>query len=138
MRDLVLDAWAVIAWLKDQQPAAGQVRTLLELAERRKCRLLMNIVNVGEVFYVCVKARDMAYGRHILEMLPSLVLTIGASDELVMLAASLKARHAISYADGFAAATAMLQDVPLVTGDPEIHAMAAGEKSLQLAWIGRP
>ena len=44
-----------------------------------------------------------------------------------MLAANLKARHAISYADGFAAATALLQDAPLVTGDPEMKAMAAAE-----------
>jgi predicted nucleic acid-binding protein len=51
-----------------------------------------------------------------------------------MLAATLKARHAISYADGFAAATAMLQGAPLVTGDPELRVMAAKEKSLR--WSG--
>jgi predicted nucleic acid-binding protein len=43
----------------------------------------------------------------------------------------------ISYADGFAAATALLQDAPLVTGDPEMKAMAAAENALQLEWIGR-
>jgi uncharacterized protein len=63
-------------------------------------------------------------------------MTISAHDELVMLAATLKARYAISYADGFAAATALLQDAPLVTGDPELRAMAAKEKTLQLEWIG--
>ena len=30
MHDLVLDAWAIMAWLKGQQPAADRVRTLLE------------------------------------------------------------------------------------------------------------
>jgi predicted nucleic acid-binding protein len=64
-------------------------------------------------------------------------MTISAHDEVVMLAATLKARHAISYADGFAAATALLQDAPLVTGDPEMKAMAAAENALQLEWIGR-
>jgi len=49
----------------------------------------------------------------------------------------LKARYAISYADGFAAATAMLQGAPLVTGDPELRVMAAKEKALRLEWIGR-
>ena len=137
MGDLVLDAWAVMVWLKGQQPAADRMRALLEAAESREYRLLMNIVNLGEVFYLSAKARDLSYGRRVLETLHPRVVTISAHDELVMLAASLKARHAISCADGFAAATALLQDAPLVTGDPEIKAMAAAEKALQLEWIGR-
>lgn len=137
MRDLVLDAWAVMVWLKGQQPAAERVRALLEAADRRECRLAMSIVNVGEVFYLSVKARNLAYGQRVLQTLQARVTTVSAHDELVMLAATLKARYAISYADGFAAATAMLQDAPLVTGDPELRAMAAKEKSLQLEWIGR-
>ena len=136
MRELVLDAWAVIVWLKRQQPAANQMRALLQAADRRECQLSMNIVNLGEVFYLCVKARDLAYGRRVLETLYPRVTTVSAHDELVMLAATLKARHAISYAGGFAAATALLQDAPLVTGDPELRAMAATEKTLQLEWIG--
>jgi len=137
MRDLVLDAWAVMVWLKGQQPAGDRVRALLQAADRRKCRLSMNIVNVGEVFYLSVKARNLAYGQRVLQTLQPRVTTVSAHDELVMLAATLKARHAISYADGFAAATAMLQGAPLVTGDPEIRAMAAKEKTLRLEWIGR-
>jgi predicted nucleic acid-binding protein len=126
-----------MVWLKGQQPAADRVRALLEAAESRERRLAMNIVNLGEVFYLSVKARDLAYGRRVLEVLQPRVTTISADDELVMLAASLKARHPISYADGFAAATALLQDTPLLTGDPELRAMAAAEKKLQLEWIGR-
>ncbi|MGA2687962.1 MAG: type II toxin-antitoxin system VapC family toxin [Candidatus Korobacteraceae bacterium] len=137
MRDLVLDAWAVMVWLKGQQPAGDRVRALLQAADRRECRLSMNIVNVGEVFYLSVKARNLAYGQRVLQTLQPRVTTVSAHDELVMLAATLKARHAISYADGFAAATAMLQGAPLVTGDPELRVMAAKEKSLQLEWTGR-
>jgi len=137
MADLVLDAWAVMVWLKGQQPAADRMRALLEAADRREHRLSMNVVNVGEVFYLSVKARNMAYGRRVLQTLQPRVTTVSAHDELVMLAATLKARHAISYADGFAAATALLQGAPLVTGDPELRVMAAKEKALQLEWIGR-
>jgi predicted nucleic acid-binding protein len=54
-----------------------------------------------------------------------------------MLAASLKARYAISYADGFAAATALLQEAPLITGDSELRAIAVEEKGLHVGWIGR-
>lgn len=137
MGELILDAWAVMVWLKGQQPGADLMRRLLETANRGGRRLSMNIVNLGEVFYLCVKARDLAYGQRVLETLHPRVMTISASDELVMLAATLKSRHAISYANGFAAATALLLDAPLVTGDPEIRTMAASESALQLEWIGR-
>lgn len=53
-----------------------------------------------------------------------------------MRAAFLKARHAISYADAFAAATAMRRESPLMTGDPELRVMAEQEKALKLEWIG--
>lgn len=52
-----------------------------------------------------------------------------------MSAAGLKSRYAISYADAFAAATALMHDAPLVTGDPELRAMAAGKSNLKLEWI---
>ncbi len=72
-----------------------------------------------------------------LETLRPRVMKISASDELVMLAATLKSRNAISYADAFAAATAILREVPLMTGDPELKVMATAEKALRVEWIGR-
>ncbi len=135
MRGLVLDAWAIMAWLKGQQPAAGRVRLLLEANDHRERKLFMNIVNLGEVFYLSVKAKDLAYGERVLENLRPRIATVPASDELVMRAAHFKARHAISYADAFAAATAIGRGSPLVTGDPELRTMAEQEKTLKLEWI---
>ena len=137
MSDLVLDAWAVMVWLKGQQPAADRMRVLLESADRGERSLEMNIVNLGEIFYLSVKARDITYGRHVVEALRPRVRVVSADDELVMLAATLKSRHAISYADGFAAATAIRHNLPLVTGDPEIRIMATTEKDLLVEWMGR-
>lgn len=136
MPSLVLDAWAIMAWLKGQEPAAERVRLLLDAAGRRERKLLMNIVNIGEVFYLSVRARNLAYGQRVLENLRPSVATIPANDELVMRAANLKARYAISYADAFAAATAISRESPLVTGDPELRDMAKQEKMLKLEWIG--
>ncbi len=121
MVDLILDAWAVMAWLKDPKPAAQQVRLLLEAAERGECQVGVNIINLGEIFYLSVKARDLAYGKRVVDSLRSRIRIISVSDELVMHAATLKAKHAISYADAFAAATAMTGNLPLVTGDPGIE-----------------
>jgi predicted nucleic acid-binding protein len=50
----------------------------------------------------------------------------------VIEAAKLKAQHAISYADAFAAATAIRRGAVLVTGDPEFRAL---EGTVTLKWI---
>lgn len=47
---------------------------------------------------------------------------------LVQAAASLKAAHPIAYADAFAAATANMLDVPVVTGDPEFRSLEGDTK----------
>ena len=78
----VLDAWAIMAWLKGQQPAAERVRRLLD-ADKQERTLAMNIVNLGEVFYLSVKARNLAYGERVLENLRPRILIVSASDELL-------------------------------------------------------
>lgn len=50
----------------------------------------------------------------------------------VLAAARLKVRFRISYADAFAAATAMRTDAILVTGDPEFHAL---EALIEIDWL---
>lgn len=135
MSGLVLDAWAVMAWLKGQS-AAARVQALLDAAASREGKLFMNIVNLGEVFYLSVKARDLAYGERVLASLRSRITIMPASDDLVMQAAALKSRYAISYADAFAAVTAINRELALVTGDPALRAMATQENKLKLEWIG--
>ena len=135
MDTVVLDAWAIMAWLKGQQPGAGRVRLLLDAADRREHKLVMNFINVGEVFYLTAKARGITYGEWVLENLRPRITTVSASDDLVMHAAMLKSRYPISYADAFAAATAIMYESPLVTGDPEMRVMAEQEKTLKLEWI---
>ena len=135
MDTVVLDTWAIMAWLKGQQPGAGKVRLLLDAADRRERKFIMNFINVGEVFYFAVKVKDLAYGDWVPENLSPRITIVSASDEFVMDAAALKSRYPISYADAFAAATAIAHESPLVTGDPELRAMAGHEKSLKLEWI---
>ncbi len=135
MPDFILDSWGIIAWLKGQEPAAGRMRLLLEAAERQEHRLGMNIINLGEVFYISAKAKDVAYSERLLKELKRRVSLTPANDQMVMNAALLKARYPISYADAFAAGTALLHKVPLVTGDRELKHMAESNSMLQLRWI---
>jgi predicted nucleic acid-binding protein len=126
-----------MAWLKGQQPAAALVRSILEAGERREHSLLMNIINVGEVFYLSAKAKDLPYAQRVLDTLRPRIGIVSASDELVMQAAQLKAQYPIAYADAFAAATALAHNAPLVTGDPGLKVIGSAI-GLELQWIGNP
>ena len=55
MSTVVLDAWAALAFLQRQGDAWVVVRRLLRRAVRGNVRLLMNVVNLGEVYYRLVQ-----------------------------------------------------------------------------------
>jgi predicted nucleic acid-binding protein len=55
-------------------------------------------------------------------------------EELLLTATGLKARHPISYADAFAAALAMINNCPLMTGDPEFRALEK-QDIINIEWL---
>jgi len=127
----VLDAWAMLAFLQGEEPAASRVRQLLKSAEERKVDLLVSVVNLGEVVYRVGRAKGEQEAWALLDEIRCLPLTIApATDERVFAAARLKMRYALSYADAFAAALARELGVTLVTGDPELESLR-GEISLE-------
>ncbi|RMD57790.1 type II toxin-antitoxin system VapC family toxin [Candidatus Parcubacteria bacterium] len=132
MATKVLDSWAVLAFLKGE-PAAATVETLLHKAAARKARLLLCVVNWGEIYYSMWRAggkeaaesaaRDLAH-------LPLELADVGL--QLVRLAASYKATNRMSYADCFAAALAKARNAELVTGDPEFKLLA---REIKIQWL---
>jgi predicted nucleic acid-binding protein len=121
MSTVVLDAWAALAFLQREGEAWVAVRRLLRRAVRGNVRLLMNVVNLGEVYYRLVQIagqqradeRFQRFRRLPIEVLP-------AREALALSAARVKAVHPISYADAFAVATAKTAGARLATGDPEV------------------
>ena len=131
----VLDAWILMAWLKDQPPAADTMEGLWQAASRGDCRLIVNVVNLGEVYYLTAKAKDVETAETVLEEILSFPLEVwSVPDSLVFEAARLKARFPISYADAFAAATARQAAAPLVTGDSDLRRLEANGV-LQVEWV---
>jgi predicted nucleic acid-binding protein len=127
----VLDAYALLAYLKKE---SGYVR-VLELMESGDTDLIINSINLGEVFYIIARERGIRAADYFLTViLPSLPVTVlDNSLEDVIAAARLKAGHALSYADCFAAAAAIREQAPLVTGDPEFKSLG---KRLRIYWVG--
>lgn len=120
-----LDAWALIAFL-DDEPAADAVEAYVT---QGGC--VMSWVNAGEVQYV---QERKGYGdavRVALAGLASHGALVDATGPRVRAAATLKARvRGVSFADCFAATTAIEFRVPLLTGDPGL--LALNEPGLQV------
>jgi predicted nucleic acid-binding protein len=47
----VLDTFALLAYLQDE-PVAARIEKLLESAQKGKCRLMISIINLGEILYI--------------------------------------------------------------------------------------
>lgn len=118
----VLDAWALLAMLQGEEPAASRVRELLRAGERQEATLLLSMMNLGEVYYWTGRRIHRAAAADALKEIRQLSLTIvPAADDLVLAAADFKMDYAISYADAFAVALADRTGATLVSGDPELH-----------------
>ena len=126
MQKRCLDSWAILAFLRREIPAGQRVRELLQTATQEpEDTLFLSIINLGEVYYIVGRAKDLQEAEETIAEIRRLPLTVvPVDDQQVMAAAKLKARFTISYADAFALATAVQLDAPLVTGDPELTALA--------------
>lgn len=126
----VLDAFALLAYLQGEN---GHLR-VKEMLAASDLDLLMNAVNAGEAFYILARARGLREADYFLNViLPSLPITVvDNSFEQVIEAARLKAAHALSFADCFAAATAVRERAALVTGDREFEKLG---RSVAIDWL---
>ena len=131
----VLDAWAILAWLQNEKPAANRMQAILDDAEAGAVDLAMNMINVGEVYYRLAKVRDEETAKTFLSDLRKMPIGIVATpNSLILAAAQWKARHPISYADAFAVATAVREEAPLVTGDRELEALR-DQGVVEIEWL---
>jgi predicted nucleic acid-binding protein len=123
MKRYVLDAWALIALLQEEQPAAQRVYSLLEQTEENdpSVQLFLSIINLGEVYYIIGRRQGEREAEETINIVHQLSLTIlPATEEHVVSAAKIKLYHRLSYADAFAVAAAQELDARLMTGDPEL------------------
>ena len=86
----------------------------------------MNQINLGEVYYKTIRTVGLREAKKFLENFSRLPLSIILPDsELIWKAAELKAEYSISYADCFAAATALRYEASILTGDPEFKKLGS-------------
>ena len=101
----VVDSWGILAFLRGEEPGATAMRRYLRRARTGNLRLLLNVVNLGEVFYRLLQLTDEPQAEQRLAQIKALPIEIvPAREALVMEAARIKAAHRLSYADAFAVA----------------------------------
>ena len=128
----VLDSFAILALL-GREPGSQDVADLLRKAQSGEARVLMTWVNAGEVAYIVERRWGAERLYAVLALLDATSLeVVPVGRELALMAAHIKAQHAIAYADTFAAALAQHFVATLVTGDPEFKLL---EGTLDIQWL---
>ena len=93
----------------------------------------MSVINLGELFYMRSRKNGAAKAESSLRFVRrSGIIVEPATQQRVIKAARLKAKHSMSYADAFAATLAEELNATLVTGDLEYKPL---EGSLNILWI---
>lgn len=135
MATKVLDSWALIAFFEDAA-AAEEVEKLLVKAEAGTHKLLLCVVNWGEIYYNTMRKVSQEAAEQKAKDIAGLTIEIVGVDEknmeLVRQAAIYKATKKLSYADAFAAAVAKIRNAELVTGDPEFKEV---EGDIKVGWL---
>jgi ribonuclease VapC len=118
---IVLDAWAIMAFLFGEEPAAKTVKDAFVKKDSSRASVHMSWINLGEVYYIVSRKKGPDQAHQVLEDIQLLPLTLHApSKSDILSAANLKASHKLSYADAFAVSLAQEIHGTIYTGDPEI------------------
>lgn len=129
---IVLDSWAVIAYLEDEA-AAEKVADIIGDAHEDGIPLLMTVVNAGEVWYIVARETSAADADASIKQLRDLgVEFIDADWDLAKGAGYFKFKNKMSFADCFAAALAKHRKASLVTGDREFKQV---EPEINVSWL---
>jgi len=131
----VLDSFALLAHLEDEERGVKVTEILKNAQQSDKIILYISVVNLGEVYYITMRERGDLKAREVLaltKMLPIQIINVDL--DLTLKASRLKAKYPVAYADCFAAALATEKDARIVTGDPEFKKM---EREVKIEWLGQ-
>ena len=128
----ILDSWALMA-LFHEESAADEVERLLSLAATDRHKLLMSVVNWGEIYHSVRRGASPEMAEQKVREMATMPIEIVPADmQQTHQAAIFKATRKMSYADCFGAALAKIRNAEFVTGDPEFREI---EKEIKINWL---
>ena len=118
---IVLDAWALLALIFKEEPAASKVKELFKDEAGSRASVHISWINLGEVFYTIARRKGLEAAEIVLDDIQILPVRLHVPSKADILAAAMvKSKHRVSYADAFAVSLAQKINGTIVTGDPEI------------------
>lgn len=117
----VLDAWALLALICKEEPAASKVKEIFENEGLSSISVYISWINLGEVYYTIAHRKGLEVAKTVLDdiqILPVRLQVPAKAD--ILAAATIKSKHKVSYADAFAVSLAQKIKGTILTGDPEI------------------
>jgi predicted nucleic acid-binding protein len=129
---IVFDAHAILRWTQ-KEPGYQKVKSLMVACREGSVSGYMNRINLGEVHYKTIRVLGTEGAKDFMENFSRLPITVVLPDDaLIWRASELKAQYPVSYADCFAAATALIHNAAVVTGDPEFKKLT---KLISVEWL---
>lgn len=117
----------------NNEPGADQVEKILRAGEQGRTQLIMNEINLGEVFCRIAKNRGLDFAEEkISEILSLKIQWLLPNRPMIMSAARFKTRFPISYSDAFLAATCVATGGILLTGNPEFEKLG---DEIRIQWL---
>ena len=131
----MLDACALIALLKNEA-GSDIVADAYKEAERGEAGIIMNRVNLLEVFYGYYRDDGKAYASNIMAGIEQSVIAISEFDKtLFPEAGRLKASYKISLSDSIVLAQALVTSGKLLTADRHEFDPINGREPISFHWI---
>lgn len=132
MKSILFDSHAILKFYQDEQ-GADKVEKFLISSSQGDLKAFISEINLGEIYYLLIRRLGLAEARSHLEQFSELpIQVIPPSSDIILAASEIKAEYAISYADCFAAASAVKVEAAIVTGDPEFKKV---KHLVEIIWI---
>jgi len=132
----ILDACALIAYFNDED-GAENISQLFEEANLGQIDLIISVVNLCEVFYDRLKAKDAEIALDFFEDIKLLPVSIcrNIGDDLIAEASKFKVEWKVSLADAFALGLARLMGGKLVSTDHHEFDVIAESGLVKFYWL---
>ncbi len=131
----VLDACALVALL-NREDGAEKVVAAYKKAESGEAQIIMNRVNLLEVYYGFYRDKGEEYADKVMNSVEQSIVSISEfNKEIFPIAGRLKASYKISLADSIALAQAMAIGGELMTADHHEFDALEGKEPLRFHWI---
>ena len=136
MNRYILDACAVIALLQEEE-GADKVAAVINAAYKGEATVLMNKINLLEVYYDAYRLRGKAQADTMLAQLKKCPVFIHSEmdDNVFEEAGRLKASYKISLADSIALAEASVSGAGLLTADHHEFDTLKEHEEIKFEWI---